>query len=179
MCVLDQTTLSIISAIGGLVAAVGGLFAAVAAFRSAGTAKEAASHAKEIEHRALVRDVLSAAQNIIAETMRVDDLANKLKKGYSDLAMFSGQFGGSRQKTFTKEIEIKQQSVIPLQQESIKAIDEQKQLRELDESNLTNLLIKYEGQLIQARRVKEKLSLELASVDQQNQTYIENRIKDT
>ena len=179
MCVLDQTTLSLISAAGGLIAAAGGLFAAVAAFRSAGTAKEAAAHAKQIEHRAVVRDVLSVAQNIIAETMRVDDIGNKLKKGYSDLAMFSGQHGGSRKKVLTEEVEKKQKGIIPFQQEALKTIDEQEHLRALEESQLTNRLIKYEGQLIQVRRVKEKLNHELTSVDQQNNTYRENVIKGT
>ena len=179
MCTLDQSTLTIISAVGGVIGAVGGLFAAVAAFRSAGTAKEAAKHAQQVEHRELVRDVIAAAQNTIAETMRVDDISNKLKMGYRELSIFTGQLGGSRGKAHTGEVEKKQQQVIPLQQEAIKLLEDKKSLREKEESELTDELVKYEGYVIQVRRVKEKLELDLASVERENQTFRENAIKST
>lgn len=89
---MDQNTASILS----IISALAGLFAAIAAFRSAGIAKDAARHAQEVERRELQRDVISAAQSIIAETMSVDDLAIKLKRGYKELAIFCGRSGSRK-----------------------------------------------------------------------------------
>lgn len=179
MCELDQNTLSAISAIGGVLGAVGGLFAAFAAFRSAGTAKDAANRAQQVEHRELMRDVVSAAQSVIAESLRIDDISNKLKMGYRTLFTFAGQTGGSRQEVLTAEVEKKQQGVIPLQQEAMKLLEDKKTLRIKPEEELTDELVKFEGYLIQIRRVKEKLNHDLTEVERDNQTYREKAINNT
>lgn len=174
---MEQSTLSLISAVSGLVAAAGGLFAAVAAFRSAGTAKEAANRAQHTERRALLRDILMAAQSIIAETMRVDDLGNKLKSEYRSLAIFAGQLGGSKQKLHTDMVEQKQQGTFPLQQEALKIIEDQTSWETLSENELTSLLTKLGGYLIQIKRVKANFTQELNSVESENRTFRENAIK--
>ena len=179
MCTLDQSTLTLFSAVGGVLGAAGGLFAAVAAFRSAGAAKEAAKHAQQVEHRELVRDVIAAAQNTIAETMRVDDICNRLKMGYRDLSIFTGQTGGSREKVHIDEVEKKQKQVIPPQQEALKLLEDKKLLLDKEESALTDELVKFEGYVIQVRRVKEKLEQDLISLERENQTFRENAIKGT
>lgn len=176
MCTLDQATLSLISAAGGIIGAVGGLFAAVAAFRSAGTASQAAKNAQQVEHRELVRDVVSVAQSVIAESMRIDDISNKLKSGLRDLAKSRGQFGGKIQKALTEEVEKKQKSVIPLQQEALKLLEDKKALRERSEEDLTDELVKFEGYQIQIRRVKENLQHDLIEVERDNQAFREKVI---
>jgi len=179
MCILDQSTFSVISAAGGILGAAGGLFAAIAAFRSAGTAKDAAKHAQQVEHRTLVRDVIAAAQNVIAEGMRVDDISNKLKRGYRDLFEFAGQSSSSRQIILTEGVEKKQHGVTPLQQESLKLVEGKKALLEKEEAELTDELVKYEGYVIQVRLVKEELEHDLATVERENQPHREKLIKDT
>lgn len=176
---MDQNTLTVIAAVTGLVSAVAGAFAAVAAFLSAGTAKDAAKHAERVERRGLLRDVLSVAQNVVAETMRVDDLANQLKQEYRTLATFSGQTGGSRPQLFIADVESKQQGIIPLQQEAMKIADKKESLRVSTEEELTNLLTKLDGYLVQTRRVKEKFAHDLESVQRDNQIYREKAIKGT
>lgn len=76
--------------------AIGGAFVAYAAFRSARSADESIKRAEELEHRGLFRDVMVSANSIVAETLRIDDLANRLKREYQTLATFSGNTGGSR-----------------------------------------------------------------------------------
>ncbi|HHJ16273.1 MAG TPA: hypothetical protein ENJ80_06205 [Gammaproteobacteria bacterium] len=174
---MDQGTLSMISAVGGVVAAFGGLFAALAAFRSAGIAKNAADRAQEVERRSLIRDVTASAQAVIAESLRVDDLSNNLKREYKDLSIFSGGVGGSREKVHVDAVEEKQRGVMSLQQEALSTLENGEALRGMSEETLSGLLAKYEGYLIQIRRVKEKLLLELGSVEKQNYLFREKAIK--
>ena len=174
---MDQGTLSLISVIGGTLAAVGGLFAAIAAFRSAGIAKTAANHAQEVERRSLLREVTAVGQSVIAESFRVDDLSNNLKRAYRNLSVFAGQTGGSREKVHVEEVEKKQREVVTLQQGAMGSLENRESLRAMSEEELTGLLTKFEGYLIEIRRVKEKLGQELASVEQQNQLFREKAIK--
>jgi len=176
---MDQATLSMISAIGGIIGAVAALFAAGAAFRSAGIAKDAADNAQLVEHRGLVRDVVSILQAVVAETMRVDDLANKLKQGYRELSTHAGQTGGSREKSFVSQVEEKQSGVTVFHQQALKLLDDLKTLRELPEEELSNLLIEHEGYLTQTRRVKEKLVHDFDQLESENRAYRERAIQST
>jgi len=176
---MEQSTLTVIAVVTGFIGAVGGLFAAAAAFRSAGSAKEAVKHARDVERRGLVRDVTRAAHNVVAETMRVDDFGNKLKQAYQTLAIFSGQAGGSRPKLYITDVEEKQKAILPLQQEARKLIDEGEAYRSLAEEELTEVLTKMDGYLVQVRRVKEKFEHDLESVERDNKIFREKAIKDT
>lgn len=176
---MEQGTLAAISAVAGLIGAAGGLFAAIAACRSAGTAKDAAKRAQEVDRRGLVRDVATAANNVVAETIRVDDIGNKLKQAYQTLATFSDQSGGSRLKLFIEEVERKQNQVVPLQQEALALLEKRETFSNSSEDDLALLLTKLEGYLVQVRRVKEKFVHDLESVERDNQIYRENAIKHT
>ena len=162
---MEQSTLAAIAAVTGFVGALGGLFAAIAAYRSADAAKEAARQTHEVERRGLVRDIAIAANNVIAETMRVDDLGNKLKQAYQTLATLSYQTGGSEPKLHIEEVERKQKGIVPLQQEALNLIEQFEFLRKSPEDELVKLLTKMEGYLVHARRVKEKFDHDLESVE--------------
>ena len=176
---MEQGTLAAIAAVTGLIGAAGGLFAAIAAFRSAGTAKDAAKRAQEIGRRGLVRDVATTANNVVGETIRVDDIGNRLKQAYQTLATFSGQSGGSRPKLFIEEVERKQKEVVPLQQEALTLLEKRETISNSSEDDLALLLTKLEGYLVQIRRVKEKFMHDLESVERNNHIYRENAIKHT
>jgi hypothetical protein len=174
---MDPGTLAAISAVTGLIGAAGGLFAAIAAFRSAGTATDAAKRAQEVDRRGLVRDVATVANNLIAETIRVDDSGNKLKQAYQTLATCSGQSGGSRPRLLIDEVERKQKEVDPLQQEALALLKKRETFSNSTEDELARLLTKMEGYLVQVRRVKEKFIHDLESVERDNQMYREKAIK--
>ena len=168
---MDQGTLSTISAIGGIVAAVGGTFAALAAWRSAGLAKNAADRAQEVERRSLLREVTATAQSVIAEGLRVDDLANKLKSGYGDQFKLSGNTGGSRERMLVDKVEETRKGVVPMQQEAKDSLEKSETLRTMREEGLSELLTRFEGNLIQIRQVKENFGLELNSVEQRTISF--------
>jgi hypothetical protein len=176
---VEQGKLAAISAVMGLIGAAGGLFAAIAAFRSAGTAREASKRAQEVDRRGLVRDVATTANNVIAETIRVDDVGNKLKREYQALATFSGQSGGSRSKLVIEEVERKQEGVVPLQQEAHAILERREIFSNSSEDDLALLLTKLEGHVVQIRRVKEKLLHDLDSVEKDNRRYREKAMTHT
>src|SRR5690625_3301172 len=107
-----------IAAITGALAVLTSAAAAGAAWRSAGAARDAAKHARGVEQRALMREVLGAAQAVVAESLRVDDIANTLKRSYRDFANFLGQPDSSREKLHIGEVEKKQHEVGILQDEA-------------------------------------------------------------
>lgn len=176
---MDQTTLSMISAIGGIIGAVAALLAAGAAFRSAGIAKNAADNAQLVERRGLVRDVVSVLQAVVAETMRVDDLANKLKQGYRELSTHAGQVGGGREKNLVSQVEEKQRGVTVFHEHALKLLDDLKALRELTEEDLYNLLIEHENFLMKTSRVKEKLAHDFEQLEGEIRVYRERAIQST
>jgi len=174
----DQTdSWAIASAIAGIVAAVGGAFAAYAAYRSARSADDAAKRAEELERRGLFRDVVIAANNMIAETLRVDDLGTRLKREYETLAIFSGGSGGSRVQLQIREIDRKRSECGPIQQQAHAALEGTERLRSAPEQDLVDLLTKFDRLLIQVRRVKEKFSHDLGVVESQNQSYRQNALR--
>jgi len=168
---MEQNVLSFIAVVTGLIGAIAGLYAAFTAYRSAGMAKSAAKHAQETDRRGLAREVSSITNKIVAESVRVDDIANKLKQSYRALAVFNGQTNGSRPELFIESVADQQKHIVPLQQEAIDLLDKRDVFRKFSEEELTQLLLKIEGNLLHIRRVKEKFMLDLESVERDIQTF--------
>jgi hypothetical protein len=172
-----QETFTLISAIAGLLAAAGGLWAARAAHRSAVTAQEASRHAEKVDRRGLLRDLITTAHRLIAESLQVGLLVEELKSQYQTLATFSGQSGGSREKLLIRRAEAKRKEVLPLQEEAQKLIEERAQLPNASEEELTEALSKFDGYFVQVLRVKSSLEREIAAVAGDNRIQRESRIK--
>src|SRR4029450_13120949 len=80
--------INLIIVIAGVIAAAGGLWAARAAHRSAVTAQEAAERAERVDRRGLLRDLITTAHRVVAESMQVGSLTEELKTEYRILAIF-------------------------------------------------------------------------------------------
>jgi len=174
---MSQEIINLISAIAGLIAAGGGIWAAQAAHRSAVAAQEAARHAEKVERRSALRDLIVTAHRVVAESLRVGSLIEELKAEYGTLATSSGQLGGSREKFFIRRAESKLKEVAPSQEEAQKLIQERAQLRNFSDEDLTQALSKFDGYLIQVRRVRNTIEREVVSVASDNRIHRENRIK--
>jgi hypothetical protein len=172
-----QETIILISAIAGLMAAAGGVWAARAAHRSALTAQEAARHAEKVDRRGLLRDLITTAHRLVAESLQIGSLIEELKTEYRILATFSGQSGGSREKLLIQRAESKQKEVFPLQEEAQKLIEERAQLLNASEEDLTQALSKFDGYLVQTLRAKDSLAREVAAAAGDNRIHREGRIK--
>ncbi len=174
---MPQETTTLIAAIAGLMAAAGGLWAARAAHRSAVAAQQAARHAEKVDRGGLLRDLITTAHRIVAESLQVGSLTEELKTEYRALATFSGQSGGSREKLLIQRAQSKQKEVLPLQEEAQKLIEERAQLFRASEEELTEALSKFDGYLVQVLRVKGSLEREVTAVAGDNRIQRESRIK--
>jgi hypothetical protein len=174
---MSQEFITLISAIAGLMAAAGGLWAARAAHRSAVTAQETARHAEKVDRRGLLRDVITTAHRLIAESMQVGSLIEDLKTEYRTLAKFSGQSGGSREKLLIQRAESKQKEIFPLREEAQKLIEERGHFLNASDEEVTEALTKFDGYLVQVLRIKDSLEREVAAVAGDNQIHRDGRIK--
>ena len=120
---------------------------------------------------------MSCASNIVAETLRIDDLGNRLRSEYQTLAVFSGNVGGSRVKLYIDEVERKQSECGPTQQQARAVLEDTERLRIAQERELVDLLAKFDGLLIQVRRIKEKLTYDLGAVEKDNLIFREKAIR--
>jgi hypothetical protein len=174
---MPQETIALIAAIAGVMATAGGLWAARAAHRSAVTAQEAARHAEKVDRRGLLRDLITTAHRLVAESLQIGSIIEELKTEYRTLATLSGQSGGSREKLLIQRTESKQKEVFPLQEEAQKLIEERAQLLNASEEELTEALSKFDGYLVQVLQVKDSLGREVTAVAGDNRTQRESRIK--
>ena len=114
------------------------------------------------------------ANKVVAATIRVDDLGNKLKTAYRTLFTFAGQgAGSSRLKLYTHEIEKKQRDLGPIQNAAREKLE--KGVAKLSDDQINERLLKFDGYLANLDRVREKFHVDLASVESQNQTYRQTR----
>ncbi len=168
-----------IAEIAGLIGAVGGLFAAIAAFISAKTAKQASDHAAAIEKRAQVRELSGTANEIIAETLRIDGLAAKCKMQLKSLFSFSGGTNSSRQKVLEEAIEAKQKSIGPIQSRAREISESRSDHKNKSEDEMNTIQSELDNDLIQVSRIKEELQEELASYEAKILIHQEKVIKGT
>ena len=176
---IGQETLSLASAIGGLIGALGGFFAAFAAFRSAGTAKTAVRQAAESEQRRLFGLVVETAQKVVTEHMRVAELAQRLKREYRDLFTFAGQSGGTRLKVYLDGIEKTEKEVTALERNASEWLLDAKTRKDIPEDEVAELLFRFNGDLGRLRVAKEGFKEDLASVETQNRAYRERALSRT
>ena len=93
------------------------------------------------------------------------------------LATSSGQSGSSREKLLIQRAEAKQKEVYPLQEEARKLIEQRAQLYNASEEDLTQLLSKFDGYLVQVLRIKDSLEREVVATARDNRIHRERRIK--
>jgi hypothetical protein len=136
-----------------------------------------ARRAEKVDRRGLLRDLSSTAHRIVAESLQIGLLIEELKTEYRMLATSSGQSGSSREKLLIQRAEAKQKEVCPLQEEAQKLIEERTQLRNVSEEDLTQLLSKFDGDLVHVLRIRESLEKEVAAAAGDNRIHRERRIK--
>jgi hypothetical protein len=160
-----------------LAAAVASILAARAACQSAVNARESALLAEKAQRRSLLRDLSIAANRVIAEALQISLLVEELKTEYRMLATASGQAGSSRERLLIQRAEAKHKEIAPLQEEATKIIADRVLLGTASEEETTELLSRFDGQLVQILRIKEGLAREVAATAGDNRIHREGRIK--
>jgi hypothetical protein len=125
----------------------------------------------------VARDLSTTAHPVVVESLQIGSLIEELKTEYRMLATSSGQSGSSREKLLIQRAEAKQKEMYPLQEEALKLIEDRAQLRDASEEDLTHLLSKFDGYLVQLLRIKHSLEREVAAAAGDNRIHRERRIK--
>jgi hypothetical protein len=86
-----------VSTLVALVSAVFAGLAVLAAFRSSSSAERARQSAEDSERRAALRQAISTARELELEAKRITDAAGLAARSRRDLAVFTGNVGGSRE----------------------------------------------------------------------------------
>jgi hypothetical protein len=139
--------------------------------------QEVARYSETIDRRGLLRDLISTAYRVVAETLQVGSLIEELKTEHRILATSSGQSGGSREKLLIQRAEAKQKEIAPLQDEARRLIDARARLCSASEEELTQSLSKLDGCLVEVLRIKDSLHREIAATAGDNRIQGERRIK--
>jgi hypothetical protein len=170
-----QQIITLILAVAGVLVAAGCVWASWNAHRSALTAQEVARHAEKIERRGLLRELIVTAHRVIAESSQIGLLVEDLKAEYRVLASFSGQAGGSREKLLIQRAESKHKELSSLRDEAQKLVEQRAQL--FHASELTQVLLKFDGFLVQVLRIKDTVEREIAAVAGDNRLHRGRQIK--
>lgn len=150
--------------------AVAAVLSALAAAISAGIAYQSTRRADHRDRENRIRELSLLANQVVAATVRVDDLSNQLKMAYQTLFTFAGQgAGSSRLKLYTDGIEKKQKAIGPMRKAAHDVLDNKP--ASLSDERINERVLELEGYLAQLDRVCEKYHVDLASVESQNQMF--------
>jgi phage-related tail protein len=169
--------LEFVSPIVAVIALIVSVISALAAYRSAKAAEDSAAFARRTLDRLAIREVVTAAHEVLAEASRIDSLAEELRQQYRTLFAFAGQFGGSSQQLYAEQLDEKQQRATELSQESRRLTADLRLLKSASENDLTQMSGRLDAALSKLRPMREGLEREVADIAAQNDTYREERIK--
>ncbi|VWX33702.1 conserved exported hypothetical protein [Limnobacter sp. 130] len=170
----EQT--SLISIIASVVSAIGAAAACIAAFKSAAHAKEAFDEGQKADKRFALRQLSLTAHQVSVQADRVKWTAQGLKSGYQTLAVFSGASGSSRLILLTKEVDEKVKIAEVLQLKAKPFIELQMTLLNGPLDEITARELAMSQHLIEVIGLREKIEIELSSIQAQNSTLRESAI---
>lgn len=168
-----MATLTVVT---GIVTAVAAFLSALAAWKAVSHAKSASQSAEMAEKRILVREIVKGCRETISITARVQDLATQALGLIKDLAIFAGQFGGSRQKVFEQEIEKDKDKMAEVVKTINALFSSEVELHNFDIEHLNTLYAKMSVHLAEATAVREKLEAKIVSLNNEIKPFRERAI---
>ena len=159
-------TLAAIGTITGLLSLVVAIVSAIASSRSASAARESAMHAWQAERRAIFREVALASQGIAGELGRIDFLANSLRSVYTDLAVFTGNMGGSRHSVALRSIDERKEQFGAIADEVGRYTTAPHSLQDMSSDDLLRAISRLETYRLRAQYIRQEFETELTSVDE-------------
>ena len=150
---------SIIVPIGSLAVAV---FAAIAAARSAQTANQARDDLAMADRERCLREVSLLANKIDAAAIDVCELYQELKINGDAMFSMAGRVNGGRHELFKSEIKEKREAVESIQEATRCLLKDN--LTTLSDDQITERLLKLDGHLVHAERIRRTFDAELAFV---------------
>jgi hypothetical protein len=163
----SSNLLAIVGAVTGLLSLVVAAFAAAAARRSASASEASARQAQGTEIRGLVRDIVSAAQSVLAERQRLDATSSRLVNGYQTLFALAGHSKVGRGAGYIGAIEKKKTELADVSQEALRLIENPDSLRGASCEDLAASIAKLHGNLVRVTSLRQEFESELVSVEEQ------------
>lgn len=163
----SSNMVAIVGAVTGLLSLVVAAFAAAAARRSANASEASARQAQATEIRGLIRDIVSAAQGVLAERQRLDATSSRLVNGYQSLFALAGHSKGGREVGYIGAIEQKKTELPDVSQEASRLIENPDSLRGASSEDLAASLAKLHGNLVRVTSLRQEFESELVSVEEQ------------
>jgi hypothetical protein len=139
----QESTAMVLAAVSG----AGAMLAALAAFRSAGTARAVLKRSEALEHRRAVSDVVEMAQRVVAEHERLSDMLSALGDEVGTYAMLTGNRKSSWYEGKSRELSTLRAEIDPLRELAEEHLNNQTQLRQLSEDELSDLSSQLSGPL--------------------------------
>lgn len=160
-----------VAAVLSAISAAGAMLAALAAFRSAGTARASLDLSAALEQRRAVSEAVEMAHRVANEYERVSYLISELGDEVSSYANLTGNRRSSWYEGKSRELADLREEQEPLREVAEGHLNNQRELRQLSEDELSDVSSELFRALGQLRVTKERLRDELSSTRQQNQVY--------
>ena len=168
---MDKDTADWLQALIGAIAAVAGLYAAAAAKKSAGAAQDALRIADQAQKRGLRAQLVILSGEVLTESELVKSMIETLKIEYSSLFAFSGSTQHSSHRLLKEKLEEKGVLIESITSRASALIDKFKLLSDASDEDITNQSLDLQKNLLDIKRHRVELELELAQVIQQNRDY--------
>ena len=160
-----------VSAVAAVVSAIFGGLAVIAAFRSASYAQKAQASADDAERRAALRQVLSTARDAELEARRSIDAAALAARARNDLAILTGNLGGSRHRLSQEIFAAKTKRAEEIAGEVRLFSGEPSTLEKAPPIELDRVLTKVSAHFSEARALREDLEREQTDLEGQCATF--------
>jgi hypothetical protein len=157
-----------LTVITGLVAAFGGWYAAIGASKSASAAQAAVSIAAVAQNRALRVQLIISSGEVTTEAQIVNFLISTLKSEYQSLFTFSGSIQHSSHKLLKQGLEDRDLAITTIISSTSALLDKFKSLNNASEEDIASQFLETQKALLEIRRHKIELELELGRIIQQN-----------
>jgi len=172
----SSNTIAIIGAVTGLLSLVVAALSAATARRSANAAETSARDAHAVEIRGLIRDIVGAAQGVLAEHQRLEAISSRLVNRYQSLFSLAGRSKGGLEVSNIAKVEKKKGEVPDLSEEASRLVENPSLLRGASPEDLAASLAKLHGNVVRLAALRQEFESELASVEEQIRPFREKAL---
>ncbi|MFQ5799449.1 MAG: hypothetical protein ACE5JU_23635 [Candidatus Binatia bacterium] len=90
-------------------------------------------------HRGVVRELIGACHELVAEELRVQSLANDLRAEHTALAVFAGGVGGSAERQVKSKVEENAKRAVECSKEGIALVENRRRVIEASDDDIDQM----------------------------------------
>ena len=162
--------------ITSVITAIAALVSAIAAWKATNFAKIAAESAAATDKRNLIRNILMGCRETLTITSRVKTLGDEVKSLNEELAVFTGQLGGSRPQLFINKAEEDQSKVSNIVNDINNLFSSEDDLFKMSNVEIDEIHARIIVLLAEAQSIKENLESDFQSIYDQVKAFRDRAI---